>query len=460
MIDPRRIRQGLVASLLVAGCADEPSMDGQPVDECEYPFCTLDEEGCIERIATAVGCHRGQDVLQPNVRFITAAQYLEESMREATPLTPEEERAQADYLRMQGLVGLMPEGYAQEDLGADAFRDFVAFYSPDDDEIVMISDRVSDDPGDDYSVLVHELAHAYQDAAWDINRLDETFGTTFDRVLGVRAFIEGDAVRTQNEAHMELNGIDPQDVDWGGYFGEWQDFNLESARDSETPALDVWSLFPYAFGGELAQDAFIEGGAKEIEQISERPPDSVRQVYSGYAAWPGYDVNMDAALDMQAVPVMPAGYEPLGGGHESVWSINAMLQRTAGSDSLWAAELADISADFLMAWRWNEDEVVAMWRIRSAKPGALVDALTRSGSSWVANPQADGPTRHLVSMVDGDVLLIAVTAGDARDVLADIAGWQSIEEAYPEPAMASVRVPRVLAGRIGCAPHSHRRAMP
>ncbi len=60
-------------------------------------------------------------------------------------------------------------------------------------------------------------------------------------------------------------------------------------------------------------------------------------------------------------------YTLITGGHEGVWSLNATLQRTAGGD-LWSVTLGDVAADYLAAWRWNDDDVVAIWRIRSARP--------------------------------------------------------------------------------------------
>jgi len=84
--------------------------------------------------------------------------------------------------------------------------------------------------------------------------------------------------------------------------------------------------------------------------------------------------------------------------------------------------------------------------------------LTGFGAQWTAAGASEEPTTHLAARVDDDVLLIAVTAGDARTVLADITGWQTIEEAFPDEAMAGVRTPRP----IGCGPFIRpgARAMP
>lgn len=232
------------------------------------------------------------------------------------------------------------------------------------------------------------------------------------------------------------------------YFANWQTRSLQRARNSDTPALDTRAYFPYAFGGEFVFDAWNIGGPPGVAELFKRPPDSVRQVIAGFVAWPDLITNEDQKFDPQAVAVLPTHYELIGGGHEGVWSINAMLQRTA-QDDLWSSELDDVSADYLAAWRWNDDDIVAMWRIRSAFPDKLATLLA-TGSRW--RREDDQPTTHLLTEVDGDVLLIAVTAGEATTVLADITGWQSPEMAYPATDTATLRRPRVHGpGDLACA---------
>lgn len=437
-----------LVSLLLAGCGSRDEV------ACDYAVCAIVEESCIERVAEAVGCHLEQDIIYPEVRFLTAEAYLAEIEASTAPLTAEEERDRADYLRAEALLGLMPEGYAPEEASADFLRNVAALYSPERKDIVIIADHAFSDVRGDYMVLVHEMVHAYQDVAWDLAALGEQHAPTFDRFLGLRALIEGAAVMYQNLAYIELDGYRPQDIDWAGFFGEWQDDRLQRAAETETPALDTTILFPYAFGGELVLDAWLDGGPGRLDALSRRPPDSVRQVLGGYPAWPDELVNGDAAFDPRAVAVMPAGYALITGGHESVWSINAMLQRTAGG-GVWARELDAVSADYLAAWRWG-DEVVAMWRIGSARPEELLAALTRPGSRWVAAELADSAVTHLVTTVDSDVLLIAVSGGDARTVLAEIAGWQSIADAYMTGEAAVVRAADLMCAAAPVRPRRSR----
>lgn len=98
----------LFAGLLVAGCAD----DDAESSACEYIACSIEEADCIERVAEAVGCHLEQDTVYPKVRLLTAEQYLTEVEDSTPPLTTMQARDRDDYLRMEALLGLMPEGYS------------------------------------------------------------------------------------------------------------------------------------------------------------------------------------------------------------------------------------------------------------------------------------------------------------------------------------------------------------
>jgi hypothetical protein len=124
----RSWRPGLVAAVAavsLSGCGD-----GDEV-ECDYVQCSIDEPACVERVAEAVGCHLEQDIIYPEVRFLTAEEYLAETEVESTPPTAEEERDRADYFRMEALLGLMPEGYEPAEYSADWIRNVAALYLPD-----------------------------------------------------------------------------------------------------------------------------------------------------------------------------------------------------------------------------------------------------------------------------------------------------------------------------------------
>jgi hypothetical protein len=318
----------------------------------------------------------------------------------------------------------MPEDYQASDLKADAVRNIAAFYDSERVEIVVITDHTSNDPTGAYTLMVHELVHAYQDARWDLSAFRESHATTLDRTLGVRALVEGEAVLFATLADAELAGYGPDDIRWEDYFREWQSAMLELAAESETPQIDVGTLFPYAFGGQFVFDAWHRDEHDGIGDLFADPPDSVRQVMAGHEAWPNGSSNQDGALDPHAAPIMPAPYEYLSGGHMGVWLLNAMLQRTADGGT-WTDDLSTVSADFLTVLRRAPGgDVSVIWRVTSDD---IIAEYLRLGSVW----SDDGPTRHLITFVDGDLVLIASSNDDAHLVSADVQGWTHPEEAFP-----------------------------
>ncbi|MBW2527880.1 MAG: hypothetical protein JRI23_27105 [Deltaproteobacteria bacterium] len=417
----------LLALLGLGGCSDADDV-GYP--SCSYRVCPIDEGSCSSHVASVVGCKMGIEPLQVPVRYLTVAEVLAEQEAQTDPPTSQEEQDYADYARGEALVGLMPPGHELADLASETIVNFSAFYSRDDEEIVILTDQAPADPQDAYLLLVHEMVHAYQDAERDLDRLYDTHGTTFDRTMGLKGLTEGEAVLHQSLAAIELAGFEPHRADWDGYFRDWQSAMLDLARESEMPRVQAPALFPYAFGGELVVDGW-RSGADRVDALYDEPPDSVRQVMGGYGSWPMALRNEDASFDPAAVPVLPAPYELIGGGHESVWLLNAMLQRTARLE-LWHAELDEVSADYFSVFR-VDDDVVVFWRVRSTATAALLDTLVQTTNTrWTDGSDGTAST-YLVTSIDDDLLLVAVSQGDASLALDDIEGWQSPQEAFEDP---------------------------
>lgn len=432
---PRWLDLVLLVALL-GGCGEDD------VDPCRYRLCSIDDPACVEQVSATIACQLDADEsVLPVVRFMTAAEVVEEIEAELQDPTPEEVRDVTDYYHGEALVGLMPETYVYGD-DRTSFVDWaIAYYSGDTKEVVIITDNVGDDRERAYAVLVHEMVHVYQDAARDLGALVEAHGTTFDRFLGLRAMIEGEAEHYESLAELALLGLHPHEVDWYGYFDEFQAYVLEAAAESEAPTLDVLGLFPYAYGSEFVYMATMDSTRGGVDEVFERPPDSARQVMKGYAVWPDRYGNGDAELDPHAAPVLAERYEYLGGGPQSVWLINAMLQRTAGySGTRLATSLDGVSADELAVFRNAEDgTLAAVWRIQSDQPDVLYRDLLAPGSSWAEAGVETGP--RVAARVDADVVLVATSGSDASVVLAEIQGWQSRDELTRDdpPPDAAVR---------------------
>jgi hypothetical protein len=409
--------------LLASACSDPER------DPCQHDVCRIDVVACVERTAVAVACQLGlDDVTIPEVRMATTTELAAEIEASSDPVSSDHIGDVVDYYRGEALIGLMSEDYEYGD-DRTAFLDWaVAYYSSDTEGVVIITDNLGNDREDNYLVLVHELVHAYQDSTRDLSALLDEHATTFDRFLGLRAAIEGEANHHDTIAAIELAGEDPEWVQWDLYYAEYKDWALEQAEESTQPSLDVVAYFPYAFGGELITDAWLTDGLDEIDRVFATPPDSVRQVMSGYTTWPEAYINGDAQLEPHAAPVMPERYEYLGGGHESVWLLNTMLQRTAGSPWAWEPTLESVSADYLSIFRDGDSgQLVVFWRVQTSTPDDMVEVLTGSTGLWAV----DAGT-HSISFVDDGLLLVATSGPLAADVLAEVEGWQTVDEVWED----------------------------
>ena len=437
--------------VLASACAEGS------IDLCQHQICSIDDPACIEQIAETMACQLELDeVVLPTVRFLTTDEVVAEVRADTEGRTPEQIRDITDYYRAESLVGLMPTDYEYGDQDTNFVDWAIAYYSSLTKEVTIITDNVGDDVERSYLVMVHEMVHVYQDAERDLGALADEHATTFDRFLGLRAMIEGEAVIYESLADIQFLGYEPENVDWPRYFRDYQTFALDAAAESEAPSLDATAYFPYAFGSEFYYQAWKQDDPGATEALFSAPPDSVRQVMAGYRSANGV-VNGDGRLAPHAAPVLPERYQYLGSGHQSVWLINAMLQRTAAHTRPWASqELEDVSADYLSIFRDEESgALVAVWRIQDDDGSRLSDTLllqpsSRWADSTTVDPAAE-PTTHLVAQVDGDVLLVATNGPDARMVLEEIEGWQTVEalRAQSERSAAGIAGARILAqGRL------------
>lgn len=412
----------LAVALCVGGCADDR-------DSCAYEVCDISEEACIERIAEAVACRRDSPVVVPQVFFAST----EEIIGGGTFPSAAELQNVTDYYAGEALVGLMPVGYDAEDEAADSLGSAVAFYSRDTKDVVVISDSLTVDPADRYNVMVHEMIHVYQDAEYDLSAAWDTYATSFDRSLAMRAGIEGEATWYQVLSSVELDGYSQDEINWSAYFRDFQHSRLVDGQTTETPSLDVRGLFPYAFGSEHAYEASREGGRSAVSDLVLDPHDSVRGVMALSQGGPAGLVNRDAELDPHAVPVLP-GHTFLGGGHQGAWLVGAMIQRTASDFSLWSPTLFEVAAEYLSVFRDDETGAsVAVWRFVEDPPASLRDTLLlTSGTTWADAGSADidaPPLTHVVADVEGDVVLVGTMGSDAEALLATVTEWESPEQA-------------------------------
>jgi hypothetical protein len=174
-----------------------------------------------------------------------------------------------------GALGLIPEGSSIRELTLDLLAGQVAgYYSPDRDELFVVS-RTGQTVGVVERVTyAHEFTHQLQDQNFDLGSLDTTAVDQSDRALAQLALIEGDATWaqtawiTQNLSSEELGellaaALDPEALE---------------ALNNAPAYLRETSLFPYQDGLALVQRLTADGDYEPVNAAFDDPPDSTEQV--------------------------------------------------------------------------------------------------------------------------------------------------------------------------------------
>ena len=135
------------------------------------------------------------------------------------------------------------------------------YYSPSDDEIVIVSD--SETPTIDRGTLVHELVHALQDQRFGL----EDGAKTQDRQLARSGLIEGEA-----------NGIEERYQD--RCQGSWDCVDLSSGGGPGDVDRGVYLviLTPYLVGPSFVENLRSDGGWPAVDDAYENYPASSEQV--------------------------------------------------------------------------------------------------------------------------------------------------------------------------------------
>ena len=340
---------------------------------------------------------------------------MTESFGGAGQLSPEQiERINQAY-RAGAQLAHYPPNYTFSNATGDFAATISAYYDSGAKEIVIVTDSRPTDRTQAYLTLVHELVHAQQDADFDLSRYLATYGTTFDRALGVRAVVEGEATLYEFLAQLELEELSVDDIDWELFWGRWKTDTLQRWDETDTPAIFASRLFPYAFGGQLVFDEWRDFGRGGVEAALSPPPESTRQIM----AWPQRDAprppwNQDGILFANAIPELPAAYTLLDWSSEGVWLVRATIHRLSSLDTEMRSAIDAVNADSLsLFYNAEADDAVAVWRLRfdTARAAAFV----RARLDGVAN---------LSAFVDNETELVIV-GGGPDDLVTDQTEWIS-----------------------------------
>ncbi|HUR76684.1 MAG TPA: hypothetical protein VMZ22_01965 [Acidimicrobiales bacterium] len=226
------------------------------------------------------------------VEFLGKEEFEKTQKTDESDLSKDEQRDIRVFEGQARALGLISsDTRLLDDLNAITTGGTLAFYDPSDKKIVIrgtaltVGLRVT---------IAHELTHALQDQAFDLEREFDTDGA--DSFF--HALAEGDATRIENEYVDSLS-----DSQQDEYFEE-SDSSGEAAKDAlrdVAPALLQFFGAPYALGEQVTTLIVAEKGVKALDKLFRTPPDSDEGLVDAFAA-----LDDERALKVRA-PKLRAG---------------------------------------------------------------------------------------------------------------------------------------------------------
>jgi len=214
-------------------------------------------------------------------------------------LSPEEEE---QTIRAYALLGMVPADLDLRGLLLSVYTEQVAgFYDPDVSTLFVMDDQPA---ASLVPLLVHELVHAVQDQAADLDSLtDKSRGN--DRQAAAQAAIEGHATLVMFEQMMEMAQGSPVDLTELPSVAEQLRPALESMR-AQYPALggaprviQESVLFPYLEGASFVQSLWTSDGGERLAPFGDRLPQSTEQVLDEGAFLHARDAPTPVRLEVE-----------------------------------------------------------------------------------------------------------------------------------------------------------------
>jgi hypothetical protein len=394
--------------LAIAGCGGEGS--------CGTRRCDIRQPSCQRALADATGCLLGEAPVDVPITVERFEDFARRSLAEARAATPEAKEILRAFLGGLALFGLGPKD-VNLDASAEASIAWVgAFY--EGGRITVLDRGVPLDSAGAMGLLVHELAHAHQDASGAIADVDASV-RDLDSALAASAVLEGGAILAEDLAYLHLFEAAPGEIPWGTVFSTWQGREREDARVSATPVIQAQAHFSYAFGGQLAVG--IWRGPERwqgLRELARRPPRGTAEVLARIGAG-GLAAETVAADPLPSLapraPLRALVTEQLG-----AFLVEVFLSRVSGRERL--APRAPLIGDRLTV---HGDPATGRygvsWQLRFA-----TEAGAEAVRGWLS---LAGPWELQTSGRD-----LVLTAGDDPDVRERVRDAAREHLAVPAPA--------------------------
>jgi len=205
-------------------------------------------------------------------KFLTRAQFVEEWKSNSVDRALIE--AAETQFQLYVALGLIDPEIALAEITEDhQTRSLMGYYTPDDKTMYIIADSVNMFAQEEMT-FAHEYVHALQDQYFDLGRILAMDGSA-DALLAARSLPEGDARFVENLFTMQ--NVTRDQLQYGAYRYM---LNQPPALEGVSPALGIFTFFPYTAGEYFVIYLFIEGGFSwdKVNEAYKNPPISSEQV--------------------------------------------------------------------------------------------------------------------------------------------------------------------------------------
>jgi hypothetical protein len=154
----------------------------------------------------------------------------------------------------------------------------LGFYSFSDKKLALVTEEAANISITDRLTLAHEYVHSFQDARFDIsklNKLEDKDGANTNYATTVECLLEGDA--TFSTVLYAVEKLDPEQQQ---AFLDELEKAAEGGQDEDEypPALERYMTFPYDQCFDFVQYLFDEGGWSAVNEAYENIPVSTEQI--------------------------------------------------------------------------------------------------------------------------------------------------------------------------------------
>jgi hypothetical protein len=207
----------------------------------------------------------------PNT-FLTRSEFHAHYKQEMqASYSPEEVRQYLQELWLMRLVDNPSIDFyeASADLGSD---DILGYYDPKQAHMYVITDKMSQLSPEAQVTLAHEYTHSLQDQHYHLDHVWPIGVADRDRVLAIRALVEGDATLTGYAwGYTHMSGKDFKSL--------FEDRQISPDVQVKTPPyLGMLTIFPYVVGLQFVTKLMDVGSFSTVNLALQDPPRSTEQI--------------------------------------------------------------------------------------------------------------------------------------------------------------------------------------